>query len=128
MSTVSSKLQDALLAPNGMSRENQTEMVGLLQGIQDSTGNLATSVAGKGLTIKEGSNARSGTAVLVGGTVVVSNTTVTALTRIQLTSQADGGTPGFLRVSTRSNGVSFTITSSSGTDTSTVAYLLVEGT
>lgn len=87
---------------------------------------LVCDVAGGGLIIREGSNARQGVATLVGGTVTVANTSVTANTRIQLTSQADGGTPGFLRVSARVAGTSFTITSSSGTDTSTVAYLMTE--
>ena len=67
-----------------------------------------------------------GTAVLVGGTVTVADTTITANSRIILTSQVGGGTPGWLRVSARSAGVSFTITSSSGTDTSTVGYLIIE--
>jgi len=58
--------------------------------------------------------------------VTVSNNSVAANSRIFLTSQADGGTPGFLRVSARVNGTSFTITSSSGTDTSTVAWMLVK--
>lgn len=89
-------------------------------------GDIATVTAGKGLCVKEGSNARMGTATLVGGTVTVSNTSVTANTRIFLTSQSDGGTPGWLRVSARSASTSFTITSSSGTDTSTVGWLLVE--
>ena len=67
-----------------------------------------------------------GTAVLTAGTVTPTATTVTANTRIFLTSQADGGVPGWLRVTARSVGASFTITSSSATDTSTVAYLIVE--
>lgn len=82
-----------------------------------------------GLSINETggvSPARMGTATLVGGTVTVTNSAVTANTRIFLTSQADGGTPGFLRVSARSVGTNFTITSSSGTDTSTVAWILIE--
>jgi hypothetical protein len=82
--------------------------------------------AGGGLSVKEGANARMGTSVLVAGAVVVPNTSVAALTRIYVTSQVDGGTPGWLRVSARVVGTSFTITSSSGTDTSTVAWLLVE--
>lgn len=69
---------------------------------------------------------RFGTAVLVGGTVVVSDANVTATSNIQLTSQVNGGTPGFLRVSARSAGVSFTILSSSGTDTSTVGWVAFE--
>lgn len=86
--------------------------------------NLGTD--GGGIAIAEGANARMGVATLVGGTVTVANTSVTATTRIFLTSQADGGAPGFLRVSARVAATSFTITSGSGTDTSTVAYLLVE--
>lgn len=95
-------------------------------GVLASVGAVSVTTAGKGLLVKEGSNAKQGTATLVAGSSVVSNTSVTANSRIFLTSQADGGTPGFLRVSARSAGVSFTITSSSGTDTSTVAYQIFE--
>ncbi|MEU1037688.1 hypothetical protein [Streptomyces sp. NPDC005907] len=87
---------------------------------------VAIRTAGKGLQVKEGTNAKSGTVTLVAGTATVSNTSVTATSRIQLTSQADGGTPGWLRVSARTAGTSFTITSSSASDTSTVAYFIVE--
>ncbi len=87
---------------------------------------LSCGSAGGGLAVKEGANARSGAAVLVAGTVVVPNTSVTATTRIQLTSQVDGGTPGFQRVSARTPGTSFTILSSNVADTSTVAWFLVE--
>lgn len=90
------------------------------------TTDLRFATAGRGIQIAEGSNARMGTATLVAGTVTVANTSVTANSRIFLTSQVDGGTPGFLRVSARTAGVNFTITSGSGTDTSTVAYLIVE--
>jgi hypothetical protein len=68
----------------------------------------------------------TGTVVLAAGTLVVPALNVTASTRIFLTSQVGGGTPGFLRVSTRTAGTSFTILSSSVTDTSTVAYLMIE--
>jgi hypothetical protein len=89
-------------------------------------GNVDVTAAGDGLRVAEGANAKQGTAVLVAGTVVVANTSVTANSRILLTSQADGGAPGFLRVSARVAGTSFTITSSSATDTSTVAYEIFE--
>jgi hypothetical protein len=92
----------------------------------DPDGNLLVQQAGKGLRVKEGSNAKQGTATLSAGSVTVSNTSVTANSRIFLTSQSDGGTPGFLRVSARSAGTNFTITSSSGSDTSTVAYQIFE--
>jgi len=87
---------------------------------------LRASSVGGGLSVKEGANARSGVSVLVAGAVVVANTSVTATSRIQVTSQVDGGTPGWLRVSARTNGTSFTITSSSVLDTSTVAWFMVE--
>lgn len=87
---------------------------------------LRIATAGRGLKVAEGSNAKMGTAPLVGGTVTVATTAVTATSRIQLTSQADGGTPGWLRVSNRTAGTSFVITSSSAADTSTVAWLIVE--
>jgi len=89
-------------------------------------GNLDIQSAGSGVQVKEGANAKQGTVALVTGSKVVSNTSVTASSRIFLTSQADGGTPGWLRVSARTAGTSFTITSSSGTDTSTVAYEIFE--
>jgi len=78
------------------------------------------------LKVKEGTNAKMGLATLAAGTVTVSTTAVTANTRIFLTAQATGGTAGALRISARTAGTSFTITSTSGTDTSTVAWMLVE--
>ena len=81
---------------------------------------------GKKQAIVEGSNAAMGLATLSGGTVTVTNTLVTANSRIFITAQADGGTPGAVRVSGRSVGTNFVITSSSGTDTSTVAWEIKE--
>lgn len=78
------------------------------------------------LEIADGSNQNMGTAVLVGGTVTVNNTLVTANSRIFLTTQTPGGTPGAVYISARVAGTSFTITSTSGTDTSTVAWLIIE--
>ncbi len=87
---------------------------------------LVLAVEGKSLRIKEGKNAKMGTTVLSGGVKVVSTTGVTANSRILLTSQTDGGIPGFLRVSARSPGSSFTIKSSSNSDTSTIAWFILE--
>jgi hypothetical protein len=89
-------------------------------------GDLHCDVAGGGLNLKEGANARMGASALTGGTVTVATTQVTASSRIFLTSQVDGGTPGWLRVSDRTAATSFVITSSSGTDTSTVGWMIVE--
>jgi len=90
------------------------------------TGDVKINVAGKGLRVKEGSNAKMGRDTLVDGTVVVSNTSVTANSEIFLTCQTPGGTTGFLSVSARTAGTSFTILSSSATDTSIVAWFIVE--
>lgn len=67
-----------------------------------------------------------GSATLVGGTVTVSLPQVTANSDIFLTGQNSSGTAGNLTVSSRTAGTSFTITSSSASDTRTVAWLLYE--
>jgi predicted enzyme related to lactoylglutathione lyase len=89
-------------------------------------GNVSLSTVGKGLYIKEGTNATMGSAVLVGGTVTVSTTKVTAGSRIFLSVDAIGGTLGIVAVSARSAGTSFTVTSSNALDTSTISWLIVE--
>ncbi|MEU9048368.1 hypothetical protein AB0D63_43270 [Kitasatospora sp. NPDC048343] len=129
-------------AVGGLATDNTLKLAGsstLLLGpagdvnvYRNSAGNLATddsivaAAVGKGLQIKEGSGARMGVATLVAGTVTVANTSVTASTRIFLTAQTSGAAPGALRVSTLTAGTSFVITSTSGTDTSVVAWLLIE--
>jgi hypothetical protein len=88
---------------------------------------FAMVTAGKGLKVAEGSNAKMGiTAAMTAGSIVVSTTAVTANSRIFLTAQNTGGTAGALRVSARTAATSFTITSTSGSDTSTVAWMIVE--
>lgn len=88
---------------------------------------LTLSTAGGGVQVKEGSNATMGlSAAMTAGTVTVNTTKVTANSRIFLTAQNTGGTPGALRISARTPATSFTITSTSGTDTSTVAWWIVE--
>ncbi|WP_309049289.1 glycosyl hydrolase family 28-related protein [Streptomyces sp.] len=81
--------------------------------------------AGGGIAIAEGANARMGVATLAAGTVTVANTSVTATTRVAVFRQAAGGTLGHLSATVNA-GVGFTITSNSATDTSTVAWLLLE--
>lgn len=91
-------------------------------------GNFKLGTAGNGLYIKEGTNATMGVATMVLGTVTISTTKVTANSRIYLTVQSLGtvavATP--IAVTTRSAGTSFTISSSSATDTSVVAWMIVE--
>jgi hypothetical protein len=89
-------------------------------------GSFSITTIGQGLAVKEGTNAKQGTATLAAGTVTVANTSVTANSRIFLTAQTSGAAPGALRVSARTAGTSFTITSTSATDTSVVAYQIFE--
>jgi hypothetical protein len=65
-----------------------------------------------------------GEAVLVAGTVTVTRADIAATTRIFLSRRVAGGTLGNLTY-TITAGVSFTINSSSATDTSTVEWMLI---
>jgi hypothetical protein len=88
---------------------------------------IVIALAGKGLKIKEGTNARMGTATLVASTgVTVANTSVTNNTRIFVGQHTPGGTPGAPYVATVTAGTGFTIKSTSSTDTSVVSYVLIE--
>lgn len=89
------------------------------------TANVQIVTIGNGLQVKQGTNAKIGQATLVAGTVTVANTSVTANSRIFLTVSAAGGTQGFLRT-TKSAGVSFTITSTNAAETSVVDWMIVE--
>jgi Pectinesterase. len=91
-----------------------------------SSGDFIANTAGKGLKVKEGTNAKMGIATLVGGTVVVSTTAVTANSRIFLTNNNPSGTLGLLAVTARTPGTSFTIGSLNVLDTSDIAWIIVE--
>lgn len=88
-------------------------------------GDLRINVLGKGLRVKTGTNSKIGQATLVAGTVIVANTSVNANSRIYATVSAAGGTQGHLSIS-KSVGVSFTITSTSALETSTVDWFIVQ--
>lgn len=112
--------------PGGASAQDVTLSRGAANRLDLSTADLRIATAGRGLKVAEGSNAKMGRATLVAGTVTVNTTAVTASSEVFLTCQTPGGTPGFLRVSARTAGTSFTILSSSGTDTSVVAWMIVD--
>lgn len=99
---------------------------GTTDGNVEVEGSLSLVTAGQGLNVKEGTNARMGVATLVAGTVTVNTTAVTANSRIMLTGQNSSGTHGELTVSARTAGTSFVITSSSGTDTRQIAWIIFE--
>jgi hypothetical protein len=88
-------------------------------------GNISAMTLGKGVKVKEGAGAKQGVATLAAGTVTVANTNVTASSRILLTGQ-DNNVVGALRVSARTAGTGFTITSSVGTDSGVVAWFISE--
>ena len=77
--------------------------------------------------VGSGNDAWQGTATLVGGTVTITNNHVDAFSFILLMPTVQGGTPGVLAVTARSAGSpgSFTVTSSSGTDTSTFEWMII---
>lgn len=85
-----------------------------------------TQAAGGLFSISSGTNQRAGDATLVGGTVTVSNTTVTANTKIMLTRHTSGGTIGTATTYSVSAGTAFTITSDNILDTSVFTYVLIE--
>ena len=86
------------------------------------TGPLQT----KALRVLEaGTAATSGVATLSSSTVTVNTTAVTANSRIYLTPQANTIT-GALRVSARTPGTSFAITSSVAAEAGAVAWMIVE--
>lgn len=93
--------------------------------VNSSTGNVLISTIGKGLQVKTGANSKIGQATLVGGTVTVANTSVTANSRIFLSVSTAGGVQGLLSY-TKNAGTDFTITSSNIADTSTVDWYIVE--
>lgn len=107
---------------------NITEQLRLTSlGVQLSE-NLRINTVGKGLQIKEGVNATMGVATFAAGTVTVSTSKITALSRVQLTVQSLGTVtaPKAIAVSARTAGVSFTILSADATDTSQIAWTIIE--
>jgi hypothetical protein len=113
--------------PGGSTGRDTTWGRGGAAQIGSADSDIVVGKVGKGLRVAEGTNARMGTFTLAGSTgYTVATTAVTANSRIFLTIQAPGGTPGGIAyVSGRTAGTSFTVKGASG-DSSTVAWLIVE--
>ena len=90
----------------------------------DSAGNLALAT-GQKLKVGTGTNASAGTATLVGGTVTVATTAVTASSLILVTPTSTGANSGVLAVTAQAAGTSFTVTSTNVLDTSTFSWMIV---
>lgn len=93
----------------------------------NSTGLLFTAVS-NGLTFKSGANGRTGTGALVGGTLAVANTSITANSQVFIQDTGGGviANIGSLYVASQTVGVGFTVTSSNVLDTSTFRYWIFE--
>ncbi|MET8765461.1 glycosyl hydrolase family 28-related protein [Streptomyces sp. NPDC004658] len=89
-------------------------------------GDASVVLAGRSVVPSGGAGARMGTAVLAAGTVTVNTTAVTANSVIVLTIQTPGGTVGAPYVNARTAGTSFTIKSTSASDTSTVGWRILD--
>jgi hypothetical protein len=68
---------------------------------------------------------RYGTATLASGTVTVSDSAITSSSVVHISRLSPSGTLGNLSVSAVNPGSGFTITSSSGSENSSVAYLVL---
>lgn len=127
-------LPSALTAPGSVTAT--TTLTATSGNITATNGDFVSSTAGKGLKIKEGSNARMGTATLVAGTVTVANTSVTANTRVFLSRYSINASTavGTLTVGTVTANTSFVINSVQAAtpgslqtnDVSIVHWLLIE--
>lgn len=81
---------------------------------------------GSTLLLKGGSNARTGTGTLSGGTLAVANTSITANSVILITSTGGGTNIGSLYVASQTASTGFTVSSSNVLDTSGFSYFIFE--
>jgi hypothetical protein len=77
------------------------------------------------LLMPSGSNTRVGSDVLTAGSVLINNTTVTANSLIFVTPTAAGTLTGTLRITAIVPSTSFTVSSTSNTDTAAFSYFIV---
>lgn len=89
------------------------------------SGDISTTVAGKTLIVKSGSNAKSGTFTLSSGAATVANTSVTANSVIVFCMKTSSGTVGAVRVTGTTVGTNFVV-AGLGTDNSTYNYIILE--
>lgn len=91
---------------------------------------LRCGTTGGGISIKSGANATVGTATLVAGVATVNTTKVTATSVIFVTVQALGTVTSAkpATIAAKTAGASFQIVSADVTDTSTVAWWILETT
>lgn len=118
-------IPSAFVAPGSVTAT--TTVTATLGAITATNGNLVLGTAGNKLNIATGANASVGTATLATGSVTVSTTAVSASSIILISRNTPAGTVGDLSVPVGSivAGTEFVINSASGTDTSTVNWLII---
>lgn len=123
-STINITLPNTVSGLTGVSANTLTAASGA---ITATNGNLVLATAGNKLSIATGANASVGSIALVGGTITVSTTAVTASSLIFVTVGALGtvAVAKAMHVSNIVAGTSFDITSADNTDTSTVNWLII---
>lgn len=135
--TLTPKGAGGVIVSTGALTVTAGDIVATLGNVELTAGNLLVDTAGDGIQIAEGANARMGQDTLVGGTITVNNTSITANTRIFLSrdaAPAGAVATGNLCVQNVVVGTSFDIsavdpsdaTALIATDTSTVNWLLIE--
>lgn len=90
---------------------------------------MKIATVGKGIYIKEGTNATMGTGTLVGGAATIATTKITANSRIFITDLGSAGTitnVGSLAVTLVTAGTSFVVTSTNPLDTSNFNWIIIE--
>ena len=102
-----------------------TSITATLGNITATNGNVVLSTAGNKLVIATGANASVGTsAAMTAGAVTVATTASSATAKIFYSRATTGGTPGNVSI-TAQDGTGFTLTSTSGTETSTFNWWII---
>ena len=121
--TTTFSVPSSFVAPGSIAAT--TTVTATLGNITATNGNLSLATAGNKIIIATGANASVGTsAAMTAGAVTVSTTACSATAKIFYSRATTGGTPGNVSI-TAQDGTGFTLTSTSGTETSTFNWWII---
>lgn len=121
--TATISLPSAITAPGSLT--TTTTLTATLGAITATNGNLVLGTAGNKIVIPTGANASVGTSeAMTAGAVTVATTASSATAKIFYCRATTGGTPGNVSI-TAQDGTGFTLTSTSGTETSTFNWWII---
>lgn len=121
--TTTFSIPAAFVAPGSI--EATTTLTATLGAITATNGNLVLSTSGNKIVIATGANASVGTSdAMTAGAVTVSTTASSATAKVFYSRATTGGTPGDVSI-TAQDGTGFTLTSTSGTETSTFNWWII---